>query len=173
MSTCDVTWHRGVTRKTIAAAVAGRVLLWATPVSVAQTPRLVSVIVREQPGGDGSTAVDVQRLGGHIGLRLGIIDGYKAIVPVGSVSQILSVPGITSVTPDAPVHLNHLVDGFDGATDVGSLYNLTKTIRAQDVWKNGYTGRGVDVALIDSGVVNVNGLDAPNKVVNGPYLSFE
>src|ERR1041384_6046913 len=171
MSTCDVTWHRGVTRKTIAAAVAGLVLLLATPVAVAQTARLVSVIVREQPGGDGSTAVDVQRLGGHIGLRLGIIDGYKAIVPVGSVSQILSVPGITSVTPDATVHLNHLVDGFDGATDVGSLYNLTKTIRAQDVWKNGYTGRGGDVALIDSGGGNVNGFGGPKQGGHRPHLS--
>jgi serine protease AprX len=35
------------------------------------------------------------------------------------------------------------------------------------------TGAGVGVALIDSGVVPVQGLDAPGKVVNGPDLSFE
>ena len=35
------------------------------------------------------------------------------------------------------------------------------------------TGAGVGVALIDSGVTPVAGLNAPGKVINGPDLSFE
>jgi len=35
------------------------------------------------------------------------------------------------------------------------------------------TGQGVDVALLDTGVTPVAGLDAPNKVVFGPDLSFD
>ena len=40
------------------------------------------------------------------------------------------------------------------------------------MWDAGYTGAGVDVAVIDSGVVPVDGL-RPGKVVYGPDLSFE
>jgi serine protease AprX len=56
----------------------------------------------------------------------------------------------------------------------GSLYQIvTNQVNADDVWKAGFTGAGVDVALIDTGVVPVNGLTYPGKVVNGPDLSFE
>jgi len=41
------------------------------------------------------------------------------------------------------------------------------------MWNNGITGRGVDVALIDSGVSPVEGLRAPGKLVYGPDLSTE
>src|SRR5205823_4058136 len=37
----------------------------------------------------------------------------------------------------------------------------------------GYTGKGVDVALIDSGVSPVDGLNLPGKIVYGPDLSLE
>ena len=63
--------------------------------------------------------------------------------------------------------------------DLGSLYNATKWYGAQDVWGKSVssgvklTGRGVDVAVIDTGVAPVPGLNAPGKVVNGPDLSFE
>ena len=40
-------------------------------------------------------------------------------------------------------------------------------------WNDGFTGQGVDVAVIDTGVVPVPGLDEPGKVINGPDLSFE
>ena len=35
------------------------------------------------------------------------------------------------------------------------------------------TGAGIDVALVDSGVSPVTGLNAKNKVVNGPDISFD
>ena len=40
------------------------------------------------------------------------------------------------------------------------------------MWSRGYTGKGVGVALIDTGVIPVTGLNSGN-VVNGPDLSFE
>ena len=56
----------------------------------------------------------------------------------------------------------------------GSLEWITNQITgANDFWKAGYTGAGIDVALIDSGVVPVDGLTWPGKVINGPDLSFE
>jgi serine protease AprX len=37
----------------------------------------------------------------------------------------------------------------------------------------GYTGAGIDVAVIDTGVVPVPGLDGPGKIIYGPDLSLE
>ncbi len=56
----------------------------------------------------------------------------------------------------------------------GSMYWLTtKSTGASDFWNDGYTGAGIDVALIDTGLVPVDGLRWPGKVINGPDLSFE
>jgi EAL domain-containing protein (putative c-di-GMP-specific phosphodiesterase class I) len=54
-----------------------------------------------------------------------------------------------------------------------SIGSTTLYTGAQAWWDAGYTGRGVDVAVIDSGVAPVAGLDAPGKVVQGPDLSLE
>ena len=62
---------------------------------------------------------------------------------------------------------------YDPVPDVGSMYNTTTMVGARAYWDAGYTGAGVDVAIIDTGVAPVEGLDAANKVVNGPDLSFE
>ena len=59
------------------------------------------------------------------------------------------------------------------ATDVNSMYWTTQYTGATAWWNAGYTGNGVDVAVIDSGVSPVPGLDAPGKVIYGPDLSLE
>jgi len=61
---------------------------------------------------------------------------------------------------------------YDPVRDLGSMYNVTQRTGAQLYWKAGFTGKGVGVALIDSGVSPVAGLTSGN-VVNGPDLSFE
>ena len=60
---------------------------------------------------------------------------------------------------------------FDPATDPGSLWNVAKRIGATDV-PTTVTGAGVDVALIDTGVVDAPGL-AEADVEIGPDFSFE
>jgi len=62
---------------------------------------------------------------------------------------------------------------YDPGTDVNSMASTTAYTGAQAWWTAGYTGQGVDVAIIDSGVNPVQGLSAPGKVVYGPDLSFE
>ena len=66
-----------------------------------------------------------------------------------------------------------LAAGYDPATDVNSMYNTTLYTGAQAWWNAGYTGEGVDVALIDTGVSPVEGLDGADKIVYGPDLSLE
>ena len=56
----------------------------------------------------------------------------------------------------------------------GSMENInSKIINSTYYWSQGFTGEGVTVALIDTGVVPVNGLAGDGKVVNGPDLSFD
>jgi serine protease AprX len=63
--------------------------------------------------------------------------------------------------------------------DPGSMYTVGKAIGARALWaktdKSGraLTGQGVGVALLDSGVDQVPGLDGPAKVIQGPDLSVE
>ena len=64
-------------------------------------------------------------------------------------------------------------DGYDPAADANSMYSTTLYSGAQAWWNAGYTGKGVDVAVIDTGVSPVAGLDAPGKVIYGPDLSLE
>ncbi len=57
--------------------------------------------------------------------------------------------------------------------DPNSIYNSLVAMGAHRYYQSGITGKGVDVAIIDSGVTPVEGLDAPGKVVQGPDLSEE
>jgi serine protease AprX len=63
--------------------------------------------------------------------------------------------------------------GYDPASDMNSMYNTTQYVGATAFWDAGYTGAGVDVALIDTGVSPVEGLTTAGKVINGPDLSLE
>jgi serine protease AprX len=65
---------------------------------------------------------------------------------------------------------------FDPTTQIAnnphSMYNLIQASGAPTYYQGGYYGQGVDVAVIDTGVAPVTGLNSGN-VINGPDLSFE
>jgi serine protease AprX len=63
--------------------------------------------------------------------------------------------------------------GYDQATDSNSMQSTARYTGAEAWWQAGYTGRGVDIAVIDSGVSPVRSLDGRHKVVHGPDLSLE
>jgi serine protease AprX len=62
---------------------------------------------------------------------------------------------------------------YDPSGDPYSMYNITLGTGAQAWWNAGYTGKGIDVALIDTGVAPVAGLNTAGKVINGPDLSLD
>jgi serine protease AprX len=81
---------------------------------------------------------------------------------------------VRSVTVDRSVKLL-AVDpalGYDPVNDFGSMLAVSRVVHAQAAYEQGFTGKGIDVALIDSGVAPVQGLTSGN-VLNGPDLSFE
>jgi serine protease AprX len=62
---------------------------------------------------------------------------------------------------------------YDPAADPYSMQNVTAGDGVQPWWSAGLSGKGVDVAVIDTGVAPVPALSTPGKIVNGPDLSFE
>jgi serine protease AprX len=62
---------------------------------------------------------------------------------------------------------------YDPTSDPYSMQNITAADGTQAWWSAGYTGKGVDVAVIDTGISPVAGLTSPGKVINGPDLSLE
>ena len=135
--------------------------------------QMVSVIVREVAGSGNASERLVEDLGGTVGRDLSIIDGFVAEIPARELATLEQSPVVHSVTYDSKIQMLHMVNGFDGNEDMGSSYNVAGQTKARDLWNVGITGKGVDVALIDSGVAPVEGLTGPNKVVNGADLSFE
>jgi serine protease AprX len=141
------------------------------PVTRTSVGRSVRVIVRSTTTDIMAAERSVEGSGGSIGRRISIIDGFVARVPETRLSDLRGAPGILSVTPDARVHLLGTVDGMDPAKYAGSWLKVARNTKLVDMWHNGWTGAGIDVALIDSGVAPVPGIDM--KVVNGPDLSFD
>ncbi len=62
---------------------------------------------------------------------------------------------------------------YDPLVDANSMFRTTAYTGATAWWSAGYTGAGVDVAVIDTGVSPVEGLATPGKIIYGPDLSFE
>ncbi len=65
-------------------------------------------------------------------------------------------------------------DNRDSAANrTTSMTDVVHQIGADRFWAAGFDGEGVDVALIDTGIAPVEALSGPDKVVNGPDLSFD
>jgi serine protease AprX len=194
-----ISWGRMRDRTTsLMAAMVAALILIATPSGIAAasasthaTGQSVSVIVRAVPGATNAVERQVKRAGGHVGRELGIINGFVANVPSGAVAQLQHASGVLQVVNDGRVSfldtssstlLSTSTDDPDtsispatvgSSYDAGSVRSVTKAIGARKQWAgNGLTGAGIGVALIDTGVVPVQGLTSGN-VVNGPDLSFE
>jgi serine protease AprX len=139
--------------------------------SPAADGRTVGVIVQAKPGELVAAARQVQDLGGRVGRKLKVINGFAAAVPAGAAGRLAVAPAVRSVTENTSVQMQ--AAAYTPTTDAGSLYNTTLATGAQAYWKAGYTGKGIDVAVIDTGTAPVPGLATAGKLVNGPDLSFE
>lgn len=85
----------------------------------------------------------------------------------------LIAPATTSAKTTPTQVATTLGATYDPATDPYSMANTTALTGAAAWWNAGYTGAGVDIALIDTGVAPVPGLDGAGKIVYGPDLSLE
>jgi serine protease AprX len=120
--------------------------------ATAQPPMAESirVIVQKSSPADPAPELAVRRLGGQVTRALPIVAGFAATVPAARAGELAGQPGVRAVTPDAKVRVQAAAPG--GGT-IRSVY--PKAIKADAVWARGVTGRGVTVAVLDTGVASV------------------
>ena len=130
---------------------------------------LQAVIVRAEPGGLAAAQRAVEHSGGSVGQALPVVNGFVAQVPAGSERALGATAGVSAVIDDSRV---------SGWADKGSDKNaaapgtsLGDVRDAIGATQSGATGAGVDVAVIDTGMVPVPALAAAGKVVQGPDFS--
>ena len=118
-----------------------------------------------------TTATPAQALPASNG---GLLGGLGAVVGgvVGGLGGVVS--GVVGVVSTAVDTTQGLLTGADWGYASGqtSMSDVDKAIGATTLQNEGVTGKGVGVALVDTGVVPVQGLTSGN-VVNGPDLSLD
>jgi serine protease AprX len=116
----------------------------------------------------GTSAVPaaVRDAGGSVLGELPLVSGVTAVVPAERLRALASAPGVTAVTAD---RRGRFVDYAWDETTTASVF--TKTAQAVPSWTRGNYGKGVGVAVLDTGVSPVQDLDG--RLVHGPDLSGE
>jgi serine protease AprX len=160
---------------TVLAASAGVGAASAAPRSETAPAGSRSVVVMAQPGRESSVQAEATAAGLRVTRRLDLIHGFAAVGSDAAVRRLAGRPGVLSVSSNQQLTPMSIVSslGYDPAADTGSLSAVSQIVGAQSAWAKGYTGKGVDVAVIDTGVSPVAGLNASGKVITGPDLSFD
>jgi serine protease AprX len=127
----------------------------------------VTVVVQARPSSVGHAADTVARLGGHVDVALPIVDGFSATLPADRVAALAADGDVTAVTPNRPIALT---GQYGEGTGVASAI-YTDAVRASKTWTQGYTGGGVGVAVIDTGINPTR--DLAGKVVGAIDLTPE
>ena len=150
----------------VVATVLGGAAALAFPADASESE--VKVLVRVQPGTDAAVAQEVRALGGDTEKPLTILSGFFAKVSSDRVGAIEGLPGVVAVLRGADIGFDPAL--YDPEKISSSLYQVAKNIGADEAWKDGYTGAGIDVAVIDSGVAPRP--EFQGRLVNGADLSF-
>jgi serine protease AprX len=112
----------------------------------------VKVIVQKRWAADRGPELAVQRLGGRVTRALPIVAGFAAVLPGGrALADLAREPGVRAVSPDRTVRVQGSMAAVGG--QIRSVY--PKVVRADDAWRNGVTGQGVTVAVVDTGIADV------------------
>jgi serine protease AprX len=142
-------------KKALAAAAAALMLATGMGAVAGETsadpgrPAPLRVIVQKRAAADPGPELAVRRLGGQVTRLLPIVGGFAATVPATAVGELARLPAVRAVTPDSRVR----VQGTAASGGIRSVY--PKVVRADAAWQRGVTGRGVTVAVLDTGVASV------------------
>jgi serine protease AprX len=111
--------------------------------------RPVRVVVRARPDATGAAEDAVRRLGGRVTRALPLVDGFAATLPAQAVPRLAARTGVRAISADRAVALQ------SGSWEEGAAQLAPQVLRAPTAWAGGATGRGVTVAVLDTGVTEV------------------
>jgi serine protease AprX len=129
-------------------------------VPVAATPG-TAVIVQ-----GARAAAAVQAAGGDVTRELPIVDGVAATVPAAALPGLRRAAGVRAVTPDDRVEVQAMP-----TTGTSSTVNhvLNREIGADELHARGLTGKGVRVAVVDTGISDLDDLRGRIVPVADPH----
>ena len=108
----------------------------------------------------------VRDAGGRVLEDLPLVDGVTAVVPAAQLQALAAADPVDAVTADRE---GRFVDfAWD---DVPTASTFTRTVQATQSWTRGNYGKGVGVAVLDTGVSPMP--DLADRLVHGPDLSGE
>jgi serine protease AprX len=148
-------------------ALTGALVVGPASTAPAQAEPSVTVVVQERPGAGPGVDQAIGRLGGHVDVSLPIVDGVAATIPADRVGALEATAGVAAVTPNRPVTLSGQYG--EGSGVASAVY--TDAVRASKTWDQGYTGQGIGVAVVDTGINPVG--DLAGRVVGGVDLTPE
>lgn len=118
------------------------VLAWAS-----QAPSTPVPVIIQVGGPLDEVESFVTARGGTVEHRLTLINALSASLPPSLLPALAAQPSVTMVTLDAPVvSTGYAIDSTRLAT------TFQRTIGASQLWNSGVTGKGIGVAVIDTGV---------------------
>ena len=125
----------------------------------------VEVIVQFRPGvGPGVAREAIRAAGGRVTGDLHVINGFAARIDAQGAERLARQGGVHAVSLNAKVESKSI-----DAAQLETSYN--QSIRADDVWSRPATGKGIGVAVIDTGVAaglddfRVSATDRRSRVV--------
>lgn len=109
----------------------------------------VRLVVRLAAGQHGGPERAVRRLGGRVTAELPLVDGFAATLPRRALPALAATEGVAVLSED------HRVTVQGGASTGSGGPLAPQVVRAPGAWSAGYTGQGVTVALLDTGVADL------------------
>jgi len=152
-----------VGRRTVATLLATSLLgLGAlAPATAVSATTNAEVIVRAANATAAAKAI--LAVDGKVTMPLPIVDGAVGVVPLARLDDLHRLASVYDVVPNAPVHF-----ASGGAEPSGGPQSVfVREVNADKLWSSGTTGRGVRVALVDTGVASVP--DLADRVVRVPH----
>ncbi len=103
----------------------------------------------------------VEQFGGVVTSRLEIISGVGAQVPASAIASLKNAPGITGVSENASTHLTSV--SYEKTTQNTPGSDYPDAIGADLLWAEQNTGKGVTVAILDTGIATHPSLSTSTK----------
>ena len=118
----------------------------------------VQIIGGRNSAPDDAKHHKVAKHGGPPSITLAAIkaDAYSA--PAGALSALANDPDVRYVSADRPLN--------------GTLDNSVAAVKASAAWKAGWSGAGIAIAVIDSGITTISDLDSIGSLGPGPRVLY-